>query len=78
MTTAFVQVVRCEPVGALENNAAGTLVALVAIGLVPWSLASAVTGRLIAVRSMAWSTIVLTGTVVAVSLLGWTLRLLLS
>lgn len=77
MTTAFVHVLRQEPIEAVRSNAAGALVALSCVALVPWSLASAAAGRLLGVWSVERWLLAIACIVVAVSLVSWGLRLLL-
>jgi hypothetical protein len=51
MTTSFSLLMHGDPVNSLRANAAGTLLALVCLLLIPWSLACAARGRVLVVRS---------------------------
>ena len=52
MTSSFSLLVHADPWNSLRANFVGTMLALFLLGLVPWSLASAVRGRLLLVRSV--------------------------
>lgn len=54
MTTSFALLVRGDFVNSLKANAVGTLLALAALALIPWGLASAAYGRLLAGARLAW------------------------
>jgi hypothetical protein len=52
MTTSVALLVRGDLGSSLRANAAGTLLALFVVALIPWGLASAVRGKLLWVRSV--------------------------
>jgi hypothetical protein len=52
MTTSFALLVRGDVANSLRANAVGTLLAVFCLAVIPWSLASAVRGRLLVIRSM--------------------------
>jgi hypothetical protein len=52
MTTSFALLVHGDVAASLRANAVGTLLALFFLGLIPWSLASAVRGRWVWVRTL--------------------------
>jgi hypothetical protein len=51
MTTSFSLLMHGDVVNSLRANAVGTMVALIWLTMIPWSLLSAVRGRLIFIRS---------------------------
>jgi hypothetical protein len=53
MTTSFALLVRGDLVNSLKANAVGTLLALAGLALIPWGIASAVSGRLLAGARLA-------------------------
>ncbi len=77
MTTSFAYVVRGQLWSAARTNVAGGLLALVAIMLVPWSLASAVAGRTLGLRSPERAVVYAVTGLVATSVAGWAVRFLL-
>jgi hypothetical protein len=54
MTTSFALLVRGDLGSSLKANAVGTLLALIGIVLVPWSVACLVRGRILLVPSIEW------------------------
>jgi len=52
MTSSFALLMRADLVHSLQANAAGTLLALFLLFLIPWSVASALRGRLLFFRSL--------------------------
>jgi hypothetical protein len=54
MTTSFALLVRGDVVNSLKANAVGTLLALAGLTLIPWALASAACGRLLAGTRLSW------------------------
>jgi len=54
MTTSFALLVRGDIVNSLRANAVGTLLALCALAAIPWGVASAIRGRLLAGTRLAW------------------------
>jgi hypothetical protein len=77
MTTAFAWFVRGRLDRSWEANPAGVLVAPVCLALVPWLLAGAARGRPIGCRSVETPLVGLVVALVALSLLSWTIRLVL-
>jgi len=77
MTTSWAHVVRGQFPSAVRANAGGTLLALVAIVGVPWTLISAVRGRLMAGRLPVDRILIALAIVVSVvTLADWVRRLL--
>lgn len=74
MTTSFAYVMRGRLLTAAWTNPGGCLLALGSAGLIPWCLASAVAGRTIGVRSPERAAVVIVLAVVAISMIGWTIR----
>jgi Protein of unknown function (DUF2752) len=62
MTTSFALLMRGDVRNSLHANSVGTLLALVCLVSIPWSLGSAIWGRLVGVRS--WETILARGAIV--------------
>jgi hypothetical protein len=52
MTTSFALLVRGDVINSLRANAVGTLLALFWLALIPWSLVTALRGRLVWIRSL--------------------------
>jgi hypothetical protein len=77
MTTAFACAVRGRLGAAWRANPAGTLLAPSCALLVPWLLAAAIAGRPWGFRTLDLPLTVLVVATVALSLLAWTVRLLL-
>ena len=77
MTTAFAWVARGRFDRAWRANPAGSLLAPVCAGLVPWLLAAAATGRPRGSRTLETPLTVLVVAIVAVCLLAWTVRLII-
>jgi hypothetical protein len=77
MTTAFACVVRGRLGAAWRANPAGSLLAPLCAVLVPWLLAVAIGGRPWGFRTLDGPLTVLVVAAVAVSLVAWTVRLLL-
>jgi hypothetical protein len=77
MTTAFAWFVRGRFDRSWQSNPAGVLLAPMALALVPWLIAGAIRGRPLGTRSLDAPLIGLVVATVALSLLSWTIRLLL-
>jgi hypothetical protein len=77
MTTAFAWFVRGRLDRSWQANPAGSLLALTCAGLIPWLLAGAVRGRPIGFRSLEPVLVALVVAAVALTLLSWTIRLIL-
>lgn len=77
MTTAFTWFVRGRLDRSWKANPAGALVAPVCLALVPWLLAGAARGRPLGFRSVETPLLGLLVAFVALSLLSWTIRLIL-
>ena len=78
MTTSFAFVVRGQLASAAWTNPGGCLLALGVMGLIPWCLASAVAGRTLGIRSPERAAMGVILVVLAISLAGWAVRLLVS
>ncbi len=77
MTTSFAHVMRGRLLTAAWTNAGGCVLALGLVGLIPWCLASAAVGRTIGVRSPERAAVVIVLSVVAITMIGWTIRFFL-
>ncbi len=77
MTTAFAWFMRGRFVRSWQANPTGSLLALACAVLIPWLLAGAARGRPIGCRSLETPLLGLVVATVALSLLSWTIRLLL-
>lgn len=77
MTTAFAWFVRGRLDRSWEANPAGVFLAPMCLALVPWLIAGAARGKPIGCRSLETPLIGLVVATVALSLLSWTIRLLL-
>ena len=77
MTTAFAWFVRGRPVRSWGANPAGCVLAAACAALVPWLLAGAASGKAPGFRSLERPLIGVVVATVAVSLVSWTIRLLL-
>lgn len=77
MTTAFAWFARGRLDRSWQANPAGVLLAPMCLALVPWLIAGAVRGRPIGCRSLETPLIGLLVATVALSLVSWTIRLLL-
>lgn len=78
MTTAFAWMTRGQVSLACRANPAGSLLALACVALIPWLVASALTGRPCwGARSIDGPLIVFVVTAVGVSLAVWAVRLVL-
>lgn len=75
MTTSWSHVVRGQLWSACRANVGGTLLALVAIIVGPWSLLSASYGRCLGKPPAGWLLLVVTLAVVLVTLVDWTGRI---
>jgi hypothetical protein len=75
MTTAFAWFARGRPDRAWRANPAGSLLAPTCLGLIPWLLASAASGRARGCRTIETPLTVLVAATVAVALVAWTVRL---
>jgi hypothetical protein len=76
MTTAWAFLMRGEILASLHANAGGTLLAMLAIVVAPWSLLTAIRGRHFAWtpsgRAIAWTA----GGIAAIAVLQWGCRLI--
>lgn len=77
MTTAFAWFVRGRLARAWSCNPAGCLLAAAGLSLIPWLVAGAARGRPVGCRSLEPPLIGLVVAAVTLSLLSWTLRLIL-
>jgi hypothetical protein len=77
MTTSFAWFVRGRLDRSWEANPAGVFLAPMCLALVPWLIAGAARGKPIGCRSLETPLIGLVVATVALSLLSWTIRLLL-
>lgn len=77
MTTAFAWFVRGRLDASWGANPAGCLLAVSCVGLVPWMLLGAVSGKVWGVRSLDAAMLVGLVAVATFSLVAWALRLLL-
>ena len=77
MTTSFAWFARGRLDRSWQANPAGALLAPACLALVPWLLAGAAVGRPLGFRSLETPLIGLVVATVALSLLSWTIRLLL-
>jgi hypothetical protein len=77
MTTAFAWFVRGRLDRSWQANPVGVLLAASCLALIPWLLAGAVRGKPLGTRSLEPPLIGLVVGTVALSLLSWTIRLLL-
>ena len=77
MTTAFAWFVRGRPERVWQANPAGLALAPLCLAMVPWLLAGAVKGRPLGFKTLETPLIGLVVATVALSLLSWTIRLLL-
>lgn len=55
MTSSFALLVRGDLVNSLRANAAGTLLALLLLGVIPWSIAAALRGKWLFIRAPEWA-----------------------
>ena len=77
MTTSFAWFARGRLDRSWQANPAGVLLAPACLALIPWLLAGAAAGRPLGFRSLETPLIGLVVATVALSLLSWTIRLLL-
>ncbi|HEY8505076.1 MAG TPA: DUF2752 domain-containing protein [Gemmataceae bacterium] len=71
MTTSFALLVRGDVEGSLRANWVGTLGALFAAGLLPWSAVSALRGRYLWLRSVEWAVLAVLGGFAVLMMLRW-------
>lgn len=76
MTTSWARLMHAQPLRAVQTNAGGALLAIVALVSAPWMLASSVTGRWFWARPSDNLIVIVAVAIVAVTLLDWTRRLL--
>lgn len=76
MTTSFAHLVRGQVVRAFRVNAAGCLLGVAAVALIPWCLISAAVGRPIAPNSPAPTALVGLMAIWAVCVAVWSVRML--
>ncbi len=78
MTTSFALLVRGDVWNSLRANAVGTMLAVIGLATIPWSLASVVCGRPLFIRSMERTMLLIVGGFVTLMMLRWVIVLLLS
>jgi len=71
MTTSFALLMHGELSASLKANAVGTLLALLCVLVIPWSLLCAYKGRLYGIVSLEKTLIILVITIVSLTLLRW-------
>lgn len=76
MTTSFAYVMRGRLIRATVANPGGCLLALGAVALIPWCLASAVSGRALGIRAPERATLIAVLAVFGLSIAGWIVRFL--
>jgi hypothetical protein len=76
MTTSFAFLVRGNLVQSLRANAVGTLLALLGLAAIPWSIASVVRKRTLFIRSLEQTLIWLLAGFLVLVLLRWGIMLL--
>jgi hypothetical protein len=75
MTTSFALLMHGDPVNSLRANAAGTLLALFCLALIPWAVASVVLNRPLFVHSLERALLVVVMGLLATMLLRWAIVL---
>lgn len=76
MTTSWAHFARGQVGGAIRANLGGTLLAMLAVLLVPWLLASAARGRWLGWVPTSTACVWIAGALVTVTLLDWAVRML--
>ncbi len=76
MTTAWANVMNGQLAKAFQANTGGTLLAIVALGVVPWLLVSAFRGRWTFVEANDAVLMIVAASFVAITLVDWAWRLL--
>jgi hypothetical protein len=77
MTTSFALFVRGDLLNSLRANAAGTLLAVLCLLLIPWSVASVLRGRTVCIRSVERTITVFVLLFLGVMLIRWAIVLVL-
>jgi hypothetical protein len=77
MTSSFALLVRGDLWHSVQANFVGTLLALLCMTLIPWSLLSSLTGRLVWIRSLEYVLVRLVVAFLALLLFRWAVVLLL-
>ena len=76
MTTSWSHMVRGHVVDSLRANVGGALLAVMALVAAPLLLASALRGRWIVRPPGEWAAVAITGSVLVVTMIDWTIRML--
>ena len=76
MTTSWSYMVRGQPLNALRSNAGGAVLAISAMIATPWLLTASVRGKWLGGRLNDGWLLYLTATAVVVTLMDWSIRLL--
>ena len=76
LTTSFAYAVRGQLQNAAAANVAGLLLAVGVAGMIPWSMASAVVGRTLGIRSPEPAAMTAILAFVAIDFAGWVVRFL--
>jgi hypothetical protein len=75
MTTSWVYMVRGRPLAAIQANAGGALLAVVAAVCGPWLTISAARGRWLARPPAEWLMVAVGAAIIGITILHWTVRL---
>lgn len=75
MTTSWAHMVRGQLGGAVRANVGGTLLAMIAITAVPWTILSAACGRWLVWQPTERTALVALIAVIVVTLIDWSVRL---
>jgi hypothetical protein len=78
MTTSFALLMHGDVLNSLRANSVGTLLALLWLALIPWSLASAVKKRIVLVRSVERTVMILVIGFLALMIVRWVVLLILT
>ena len=76
MTTSWSHMVRGRVIDSLRANVGGALLAVLSIVAAPLLLASAVRGRWVVQPPRDWTAVAVTGSVLVVTMIDWTIRML--
>lgn len=77
MTTSWAYLTQGKLTAAVAANSGGALLGLVCIGVAPWMLVSALKGRWLWGFPPDWLSLLVVGTIIGVTLVDWTYRLLI-